>query len=405
MAKIRNIEDLDLEDITEESLLMQAIEMGDELGVDTNQGSIYRDACDGHITRVAKFFDDLSQVSEIISINTCTGDVLDERLYEHGMARTPADDTAAAYKVVFVGAEPEEGDVMACDDHDFTANKDSDGNWLLTSVETGTALNGLVPGLPVVPEIDVDDMISATLGELVTPALDMEDDDSARTRLLERLSRQTGNGNKSDIENWCKSIDGVGAAIVTPCWNGAGTVKAVIISTDGGVPSDDVVNAVQTAIDPGTTGMGEGMAPIGCKFTAEAAAACVINIKASITLDSNAVITGVQTDFTNQMKGYFKNLVLAGNESTSFTQSRILALLLTTDGVTECSNLVINPSGTCLTKVTNQTTTIHYDMSSGKTVITKEGIETAEYQFLSPNIPVLGDIALTVVGGEVADGS
>lgn len=399
MAKIRNIEDLDLEDITEESLLMQAIEMGDELGVDTNQGSIYRDACDGHITRVAKFFDDLSQVSEIISINTCTGDVLDERLYEHGMARTPADDTAAAYKVVFVGAEPEEGDVMACDDHDFTANKDSDGNWLLTSVETGTALNGLVPGLPVVPEIDVDDMISATLGELVTPALDMEDDDSARTRLLERLSRQTGNGNKSDIENWCKSIDGVGAAIVTPCWNGAGTVKAVIISTDGGVPSDDVINAVQAYIDPGATGMGEGMAPIGCTFTAAPARASIFTVTATIVLASNAVITAVQSDFENRLKDYFKTCNLNGNGNVKFTKSKILSLLLTTDGVSECQDLVTNT--TSVPGVTIGTTPgkghDYFDKSTGQWVYTST-YQTTTYGYNSPAIPVLGDVALNVGG-------
>ena len=44
---IRNIEDLAIDEITEETLLDQCIDMGDELGVDTNQGSIYRDASDG----------------------------------------------------------------------------------------------------------------------------------------------------------------------------------------------------------------------------------------------------------------------------------------------------------------------------------------------------------------------
>ena len=41
MANVRNIEDLSLDDITEEFLLDECIDMGDELEVDTRQGSIY----------------------------------------------------------------------------------------------------------------------------------------------------------------------------------------------------------------------------------------------------------------------------------------------------------------------------------------------------------------------------
>lgn len=135
MAQIRNIEDLALEEITEETLLAQAIAMGEALGVDTNQGSIYRDACDGHVTRTSDFFDDLRMVAEIISINTCTGDILDEKLTERGMTRNPAEDTSATYHVVFTGADPEIGDLVSCDGHYFNVAKDGNNDWVLISQE------------------------------------------------------------------------------------------------------------------------------------------------------------------------------------------------------------------------------------------------------------------------------
>ena len=79
---VKNIEDLSLDDVTEDALIEQFFEMGEELGVDTRQGSIYWDACMGSIIRTAMFFDQLASVNDIISLQTCRGDVLDEKLEE-----------------------------------------------------------------------------------------------------------------------------------------------------------------------------------------------------------------------------------------------------------------------------------------------------------------------------------
>lgn len=102
-----NIKDLKLEEITEEFLQEQLIDMGAKLGVDTRQGSVYRDAGEGHAFRTAKFFHDLNKVNDIISIFTCTGEILDERLSERNLSRNPPADTPAVYYAEFDGAEPE----------------------------------------------------------------------------------------------------------------------------------------------------------------------------------------------------------------------------------------------------------------------------------------------------------
>lgn len=94
---IKNIGELGLDEITEDYLMAECEDMGAELGVDTHQGSVYMDACSGHIIRTAKFFNDLATVNEILSILTCTGDVLTEKMMERGMERNPPADTAATY--------------------------------------------------------------------------------------------------------------------------------------------------------------------------------------------------------------------------------------------------------------------------------------------------------------------
>ena len=339
---IRNIQDLALDEITEEVLLDECIKMGEELGVDTNQGSIYRDASDGHIIRAAKFFFNLSQVYQIISINTCTGDVLDEKLKERGMARNPPADTSAIYYVEFVGAEPEVGDLMSCDDHFFTAGKLGE-RWVIRSEETGTSMNSLVPGLPVIPERDVDNLISATLQELAVPAVDMEDDDSARERFINMISGPSENGNKAQLRSWCEAIEGVGRAKIVPLWDGEGTALGIIISTDGTIPKEEVINLVQETLDPDAAGMGEGLVTIGCHFTAVAAEKVTINISVDIVKQAESTYSGIKDDITAAVTNYLKEIVLHSYlEEITVRYNSIGALISQISTIVDYDNLLVS---------------------------------------------------------------
>lgn len=340
--EIRNVSDLNLDEITEEFLRDQCIEMGAELGVDTNQGSLYRDAAEGHIIRTAKFFYNLSQVNKILSIFSCTGDVLDERLKERGMERNPPASTSAWYYVEFVGAEPEDGDLMSCDDHFGTVTK-IEGRWLFKTEETGIEMNYLVPGIPVIPERDVDDLISATLQELATPAVDVEDDDSARERFINMVAGPSENGNKAQIQSWCEGIEGVGRARIIPQWKGDNTVLGIIISTDGVKPSEAVVKLVQDTIDPGAEGMGEGLATIGCHFTAQAAEENRINLEVDISKKAESSIANIQDALKAALTAYLKELSLHSyTDEIVVRYNSIGALIAALDDVVDYDNLKVN---------------------------------------------------------------
>lgn len=336
-----NISDLNLSEITEEFLIDQCIDMGMDLNVDTNQGSIYRDASDGHIIRTAKFFNDLRMVNEIISINTCTGEVLDEKLRERGMQRNPPESTSAVYYAKFVGAEPEEGDVMSCADHFFTAEKLND-RWAIRSEEVGAEMNSLVPGLPIIPEIDVDNLVSATLEELAIPALEVESDDSARQRFIDKVSGPSENGNKAQVRSWCEAIEGVGRARIVPLWNGKCTALGVIISTAGTKPDDSVVELVQKTIDPDAAGMGEGLATIGCFFTAVAAEEVKINVSVSVTKGETGTYSQIQTDLQKAVTEHLRTLVLDGAEEVIVRYSAIGSLISQVKDVIDYEDLLVN---------------------------------------------------------------
>nr|DAH27216.1 MAG TPA: Baseplate J like protein [Caudoviricetes sp.] len=342
MANVRNIEDLSLDDITEEFLLDECIDMGDELEVDTRQGSIYRDAAAGHIIRAAKFFSDLRQVADIISLQTCTGDVLDEKLMERGLQRNPAEATPAKYIVEFIGEVPDIGAVMECDGYLFTLDV-LEGKYVIVSEELGTELNNLVPGIPVIPEVDVIGLISAKLGELAMPAVDVEDDDSARERLINRISGPDENGNKSQVKTWCESVEGVGCARVIPLWDGPYTVQAVIVDSNGNVPTKMIVEAVQAYVDPGADGMGEGVANIGQIFTAVAAVAVKINIDVSVLKKAEATYSGIADTFKELVQEYISKLALEDySEGMSVRLAHVGALLDGMEDVIDYDNLRLN---------------------------------------------------------------
>lgn len=342
-ASIRNIEDLSLDDVTEDLLIEQFLDMGEELGVDTRQGSIYWDACMGSIIRTAMLFDDLAQIKEIISIQTCTGDVLDEKMMERGLKRNPDQATPATYYVEFTGAVPEIGSLMSCGDYFFTLHQEENGKYTIVSQDTGTEMNDLVAGTAVIPDLDVDGLISATLGALYIPAVDIEDDDSARERLISRLSGPDENGNKAQMKTWCESVDGVGSARIIPLWNGPNTVKAVIVSKTGGVPVTGVVQAVQKYLDPSGDGMGEGVATIGQICTVAAAEAVTINIKASVLKKSDASLSGIQSAFKALLEKYFSDMALEDySQGMTIRYVRVGALLEGLEDVIDYSNLTIN---------------------------------------------------------------
>ena len=343
MSEFRNVEEIGLDEITEDFLRDECIDMGMDLGVDTRQGSIYRDAAEGHIIRTTKFFDDLRMVNEIISLATCTGDVLDDKLKERGLQRNPPEATPARYYCNFEGEQPEVGDMLTCEGHVFYVESVED-RVVIVSEETGTDMNSLPQGVPVVPEVDVDELISCTLEEIAVAAQDEEDDDTARQRLINKISGPDESANISQVKSWCEAQEGVGRARVIPLWNGPLTTKAVIITPDGTVPSEYVVDAVQEFLDPGCTGLGEGMCPIGLFATVAPAEALPINIEVTIQRDTTYTLAEIQELIEASVTAYLKGLALAEySENTNTVRyTRISSIISNTEGVIDYSRLYVN---------------------------------------------------------------
>lgn len=328
------------EEMTEEYLLQQAENMGRELGVDVRQGSIYMDAAAGHCLRAAKFFEDLKTTFNLLMIDTATEDILDSLVSEHAVSRLLA--TPSEWGVTFTGTIPNVGERFFINGYYFILR--NNGVDYLEAEIPGTSTNSLTPGEAVVPVNNIAGLTSATLGELIAPGTDDERDDSLRSRVKDKISGQAKNQNRQQFKTWCEEVSGVGRARILSLWNGPNTVKGIIIATDGTPPLASVVEDVQNYIDPGSTGLGDGVANMGAYFTAVAAIDLPVSVSFSVVLRDGYLIEQTKADAEKAIRVYLKNLALesAENELVVVRISSIGALIYGLSSVLDYSDLLLN---------------------------------------------------------------
>lgn len=166
----------------------------------------------------------------------------------------------------------------------------------------------------LIPVEYIEGLDTAKLTEIITAGRDEEDTEHLRQRYFDNANAFAFGGNIADYKAKVLSLSGsetgqgnenvrreggVGYVKVEPAWNGAGTVKVIILDSDYQAPlngdstSNDyltghpLVVAVQEAIDP-INGEGTGIAPIGHRVTVVSAKEEKINIFAQVNyVDDN----------------------------------------------------------------------------------------------------------------------
>lgn len=316
------------EEKTEEYWLDMAEDMGEESGVDTREGSVYMDMAAGHCIRIAKFYNDLDSVFEMLADDTASGDILTEKAARDNVVRMPAE--PSCFRGVFDGIVPEEGAEFMCGGYYFVWKK-VNGTLYLVSEVAGTETNLLKPGSELVPVDSISGLSNAALGELVVMGTDMESDEHLRMRWQTEKRTPSRNGNRQHYKMWCEEVKGVGRARILPLWGGNLTVKAVLFSNTGKNVSEDTVKAVQEYVDPirngypvtvdGKTymfgdGLGEGAANLGAHFLAESAVPLLVTVEADIDLVEGCTLGEVKSAATEEIEYYLSRLALQSRDDT-----------------------------------------------------------------------------------------
>ena len=330
------------EEYTEEYFLNKAREMGEKLGVDTRQGSVYMDAAAGHCIRIAKFYEDLRSMHNMMFIDTCQAEALDAKALERNVKRRAP--TSSYYRVTVDGVPKSSlvGKRFIAEGFYFELVH-YNGEYVLKSEIPGSDSNGILSGVPVVPLQNINALKSVILGEIFAMGSNKESDEDLRERLKQAIIEPAQNGNAKQYKKWCEEYPGVGRAITRSLALGDNTIKIVLISTEGRAPDRALIKTIQDDIDPGSMGLGEGKALIGCKATEE-----MVDISMSIVLESGYDRDNVISNIKKSIISYLRELALKTRDAESIVvqYAKMMGLLASTEGIKDVSNLLIGKAST-----------------------------------------------------------
>ena len=173
----------------------------------------------------------------------------------------------------------------------------------------------------------------------MTGGYDAETDDSLRARYYVAVLTPATSANKNQYVAWAESVSGVGGAKCYPLANGANTVGICIIDSNHQPASAELVAAVQTYIDPGSAGIGEGAAPIGAYCTVTSAVGLSINVACMVTLASGYDAAAVLANVTAGIKVYLASIAFS---ATYVSCAKIANAINDAEGILDYSGLTIN---------------------------------------------------------------
>ena len=197
----------------------------------------------------------------------------------------------------------------------------------------------------MIPIEYIQGLTKAVLEEIIVPGEDAEDTESYRERVLDSFNYQSYAGNIAYYKEKVKAIPGVGAVKVYPIWNGPGTVKLELLDGEYDIPSEEMIEEIQEAVDPpGYHGWGMKIAPIGHYATVMAAKKLEIDVIFDLTYQDGYNWEKVKPDAEESVKAYLLELTKEWEDTDMIVVriSQIERRILDLEGVLDIANTRIN---------------------------------------------------------------
>ena len=150
--------------------------------------------------------------------------------------------------VFLVPATDTEDAIEFTSDEDVEWTEDGTLDVAVTAVEGGADGN-VAAGTITVMEDPIDEVSAVTNSTPTSGGMDEEDDDAFYERIhAENEDSNSYIGNDSDFRKWALQVDGIGDCVVEPAWNGPGTVRLILVDSNGQPASSALVQAVSDFI-------------------------------------------------------------------------------------------------------------------------------------------------------------
>jgi uncharacterized phage protein gp47/JayE len=331
---------------TKEAVLERLID-GIADDIDKRQGSVVQDLLSPAAIELAQVYVALDQVLTFgFATEDTPSNYLDLRCAELGVYRKPS--VQAIGQVTFEGPEGTvipEGTRIRTDEAEpvyFVTTQEGtilNGNVTVNATgEFGGVSGNVLQGEISIVLGDLAGIVTVTNEFPFDGGVDTESDESLITRYYDKVRKPATSGNVYHYEQWAKEVAGVGDAKVYPLWNGAGTVKVVLLDDEKTTPAQTIVDAAIAHINDS--------APIGATVTVVGATEMPINVSATLTLAQGADINDVTTQFSEALAEYLKSLAFITNEHTGEPEliryTQIANLLLGVPQIIDYTNLTVN---------------------------------------------------------------
>lgn len=333
------------EEITYEVILQRMVERIKEKypNLDIREGSLIFDALAPAALELAVMYTELDNALSESFVKTASREYILIACEQMGMDISVFEASAGVHKGEF-DVEVPVGSRWNCELFNYEVTEYLGRNsethyheYKMLCDTTGTTPNNQTGDLTPISDAPTD-LTYAKLAECLIEGENETSDDDIREAYFEYVNSTVSDGNKAQYERWCSEYEGVGNAKVFPLWNGANTVKVSILGASNTAASPTLVEEFQNYLDPGVTGMGDGVAPIGAFVTVTTATEIPINVTANITLKSGYSDTsGIAT----ALRDYFASIAY---EKGVVAYMNVGAVILNVDGVESINNLRLNNS-------------------------------------------------------------
>lgn len=331
------------DDITPESIKNEILENIES--TDTREGSFCNTLVSPMAYKMWEMLQSMNACIPIAFVDETSGEYIDKRASEFGLERKSG--TKAVAQITFTG---ENGTViragsvfLAEDGYEYILDetvvigesKSAKGN--ITAAETGEIYNtaaGTITG----QYKTINGLTAVTNNTPAIGGTDKESDESFVNRLYEFWRQPATSGNSYHYKRWAKEVNDIGDAKVFPLWNGNGTVKVVIASSDMKQCSEEIVNECTEYI--------ESVRPIGATVTVESAVEKPINISAQIKLTKSRELSEIKADIEKRIVSYLNDIVF---KDSSLLYNKIGYIILDTEGVVDYTRLTVNGGSTNIT--------------------------------------------------------
>lgn len=318
--------------------------------IDTREGSFMYDALAPAALELENLYQELDAFSRETYAGTASREGLTMRGAEIGIA--PKEATFAEFKGNF-DAEVPIGSRFNNDYFNYTVTEKvsdptTDNQYYVYRLQCETAgseANTLLTDL-----VNIDKVTGLTYAKITSCEIEGEDEEDTedfRNRYFHAVAGDAVDGNVRQYEIWCEEFGGIGNYKVTPCWNGANTVKVSILSPSNTPASSTLVNEFQTYLDPNKEGMGNGVAPIGAVVTVDTATALPITVsfKASLA-DGYTYDSALTTKIQKAIQDYLASIAFV---KSAVNYMSIGAAIMNLEFIEAISNLKVNDGTTDVT--------------------------------------------------------